>query len=514
MLGVVLPTYNLGDSLRAVRREDLEPVAIDVERFGALQSEPSRVERPSWETGYATLLVVVDALAVTIAAFVALRTRFGQLPYAAVSGLSYQWVTATFAPVWVLLMATGRAYESRFLGGGSEEYKRVFNAAIRFTAVVATFAYATKIELARGYVAIALPLATLLTLAFRYLARQVVYRGRAKGDFCHRVLVVGNRQQVIELIRQVRREPNAGLVVVGACVTGNTDTLTVGGEVVPVMGGLADVVGALRILDIDTVAVAASPGVTAGTLRRLSWEIEGSGVDLVVAPQLTDIAGPRIHIRPVAGLPLLYVEEPQLTGARRILKGLFDRLMAALLVLALSPLLIAIAVIIRSMSKGQAFFKQTRVGRGGKEFTVFKFRTMRLDAEAMLATLQEQNESADGLLFKMKSDPRITREGKWLRKYSLDELPQLFNVLRGEMSLVGPRPPLPTEVARYHEDVRRRLLVKPGITGLWQISGRSDLDWEETVRLDLYYVENWSIPFDFLILWRTLFAVLEGRGAY
>ena len=489
-------------------------MAIDVEQLDARQTGPSRVERPAWETGYATLLIVVDALAVTIAAFIALRTRFGASPAAAVNGLSYQWVTAAFAPAWVLLMATGRAYESRFLGGGSEEYKRVFNAAIRFTAVVATFAYATKIELARGYVAVALPLATFLTLAFRHFARQVVYRARIKGEFCHRVLVVGNRQQVIELIKQVRREPKAGLVVVGACVTGNTDTLMINGEAIPVMGGLPEVVGALRLLDIDTVAVAASPGVTAGTLRRLSWEIEGSGVDLVVAPQLTDIAGPRIHIRPVAGLPLLYVEEPQLTGARRILKGLFDRVMAGLLVLALAPVLIAITVVIRSMSKGPAFFRQTRVGRGGEEFTVFKFRTMRVDAEDMLASLQAQNENADGLLFKMKSDPRITREGKWLRKYSLDELPQLFNVLLGEMSLVGPRPPLPTEAARYGDDVRRRLLVKPGITGLWQISGRSDLDWDETVRLDLYYVENWSIPFDFLILWRTVFAVLEGRGAY
>ncbi|MEP7055351.1 MAG: sugar transferase [Actinomycetota bacterium] len=488
-------------------------MAVDVERFRPQQREPSKVERPAWETGYATALVVVDAFAVTIAAFIALRTRFGQGP-AAVGGVSYDWVTATFAPAWVLLMATGRAYETRFLGGGSEEYKRVFNAAIRFTAVVATLAYATKIELARGYVGIALPLATLFTLAFRHIARQVVYHYRARGDFCHRVLVVGNRQQVIELIRQVRREPRAGLVVVGACVTGDTGTLMVGSDVIPVMGGISDVVAALQTLDIDTVAVAASPGVTAGTLRRLSWEIEGSGVDLVVAPQLTDIAGPRIHIRPVAGLPLLYVEEPQLTGARRILKGLFDRIVAGLLVLAFSPVLIAITIIIRAMSKGPALFRQTRVGRNGEEFTVIKFRTMRADAEAQLAALQSQNVNADGLLFKIKSDPRITREGKWLRKYSLDELPQLFNVLRGEMSLVGPRPPLPTEAARYGDDVRRRLLVKPGITGLWQISGRSDLDWEETVRLDLYYVENWSIPFDFLILWRTLYAVLEGKGAY
>jgi exopolysaccharide biosynthesis polyprenyl glycosylphosphotransferase len=226
-------------------------------------------------------------------------------------------------------------------------------------------------------------------------------------------------------------------------------------------------------------------------------EIEGTGVDLVVAPQLTDIAGPRIHIRPVSGLPLLYVEEPELTGARRIVKGLFDRALALVLVVVFAPLLAGISLLIRSTSEGPAFFRQIRVGRNGEEFTVFKFRTMRIDAEQLLADLQQHNENADGLLFKMRDDPRITRHGRWLRKYSLDELPQLFNVLRGEMSLVGPRPPLPSEVAKYGDDVRRRLLVKPGITGLWQISGRSDLDWDETVRLDVYYVENCSIAFDF-----------------
>jgi exopolysaccharide biosynthesis polyprenyl glycosylphosphotransferase len=260
--------------------------------------------------------------------------------------------------------------------------------------------------------------------------------------------------------------------------------------------------------------VGAWSDLTQADLRRLSWELEGSGVDLVVAPSLTDIAGPRIHIRPVAGLPLLHVEQPEFSGGRRLLKGTVDRLLATSALLLLIPVLAALAAAIRLTSSGPALFRQTRVGVDGRTFTIFKLRSMYVDAEQRLAALQDRNENADGLLFKIKDDPRVTPLGALLRRFSLDELPQLLNVLRGDMSLVGPRPPLPAEVAQYGDDVRRRLLVKPGLTGLWQISGRSDLSWDESVRLDLHYVENWTLALDLLILWKTGFAVLQRRGAY
>jgi exopolysaccharide biosynthesis polyprenyl glycosylphosphotransferase len=215
----------------------------------------------------------------------------------------------------------------------------------------------------------------------------------------------------------------------------------------------------------------------------------------------------------VAGLPLLHVEEPELAGSRRVMKMLFDRAVALSVVLVFSPLLIGLALAVRFTSRGPAIFKQVRVGRGGQTFRMYKFRSMYVDAEARLAGLQGSNEG-QGVLFKMRDDPRVTRAGKFLRKWSLDELPQLFNVLKGDMSLVGPRPPLPKEVAEYERDVHRRLMVKPGLTGLWQISGRSDLAWEESVRLDLRYVENWTLAMDFVILWRTVFAVLRREGAY
>jgi exopolysaccharide biosynthesis polyprenyl glycosylphosphotransferase len=226
------------------------------------------------------------------------------------------------------------------------------------------------------------------------------------------------------------------------------------------------------------------------------------------------VAGPRLHIRPLCGLPLLHVEQPDLDGGRRLVKTAMDRIGSLLALLLLSPALIGIAIAVKATSRGSVLFAQTRVGRSGREFQMWKFRSMESDAEQRLSELTAQNRHGDEVLFKIARDPRVTPVGRWLRRFSLDELPQLVNVLRGEMSLVGPRPPLPGEVARYGSDVHRRLLVRPGLTGLWQINGRSDLSWDESIRLDLRYVENWSLSMDLLILWRTLAAVVTGQGAY
>jgi exopolysaccharide biosynthesis polyprenyl glycosylphosphotransferase len=232
-----------------------------------------------------------------------------------------------------------------------------------------------------------------------------------------------------------------------------------------------------------------------------------------MAPALTDVAGPRIHTQQVAGLPLIHVTTPTLEGGQRVAKRLFDVLAATCLVILAGPMMIVIALLVRLDSRGSIIFRQERIGVDGTSFKMLKFRSMVSDAESRLEELKDKNEG-EGLLFKMRDDPRITRVGRFLRKYSLDELPQLFNVLNGSMSLVGPRPPLPTEVAEYGHDLRRRLLVKPGLTGLWQVSGRSNLSWEDSVRLDLYYVENWSLAGDLIILLRTFRAVFSSHGAY
>jgi exopolysaccharide biosynthesis polyprenyl glycosylphosphotransferase len=281
----------------------------------------------------------------------------------------------------------------------------------------------------------------------------------------------------------------------------------------PILGGLDEVVDVVKQFEVDTVAVLPCPELDGPALRRLGWELENTEAELLLAPAVTEIAGPRVRIRPVAGLPLMHMERPELTGVRRLGKEITDRAAAAFGVLLLAPALAGIALAVRLTSRGPVFFRQERIGRDGKPFTMLKFRTMVAGADRMVETLAAANEG-NGVLFKQKNDARVTPVGRVLRRYSLDELPQLFNVLRGEMSLVGPRPPLQSEVEQYGYDMRRRFLVKPGLTGLWQVSGRSDLSWDDSVRIDVRYVENWSLTFDFMIMWKTVGAVLRGSGAY
>ena len=443
----------------------------------------------------------------TLAGVIALLSRFGED-----ATTTYHVLTVLFPVGFVASVALARGYEHRFLGTGSEEYRRVADAGVRYLALAAVAAYGLRYELARGYVLLAFPCAIAFVLAGRCGARQWLHRVRRQGRMSHKVLVLGRERSAAELIRQLRLEPHAGFEVVGACIDGSAADVVEG---VPVLGSAVDdVLTTLDRCGADTVAVSAWSPLTQEQLRRLSWELEGTGIALVVAPSLTDVAGPRIHIRPVSGLPLLHVEQPELTGARRLVKRLFDTVAAIAGLLLLAPALLAVAIAVKATSAGPVLFKQERVGRDGSTFQMWKFRSMRDSAEEELAALLGENDAADGLLFKMRKDPRVTPLGERLRRYSIDEVPQLVHLLRGQMSLVGPRPPLPSEVARYAPDVHRRLLVKPGITGLWQVSGRSDLAWEEAVRLDLHYVENWSLTLDLMIIWKTIFAVLKRKGAY
>jgi exopolysaccharide biosynthesis polyprenyl glycosylphosphotransferase len=352
------------------------------------------------------------------------------------------------------------------------------------------------------------------TVLSRFALRKGLHRSRARGYFLRRVLVVGHADAVAELCRQLRRQRYHGLDPIGACLPPQqVDRAVVDGVGLPVYGTFTDVGAAVTVGAADAVIVLSCPELDGVRLRRLAWQLEGDDVDLIVASALMDVAGDRTTIRPVDGLPMLHVEHPRLRGTRRVVKEVVDRLGAAVLLALLAPLLGALALAVRLGSPGPALFRQVRVGRDGEEFTIYKFRTMATDAEQRLATLQESNEH-DGVLFKMRTDPRVTRVGRYLRRFSLDELPQLVNVLAGRMSLVGPRPPLPAEVAVYPQDMRRRLVVKPGLTGLWQVSGRAELSWEETIRLDLRYVENWSLWLDLVILLRTVTAVLRHSGAY
>ncbi len=284
-------------------------------------------------------------------------------------------------------------------------------------------------------------------------------------------------------------------------------------HIIPVLGTFSDVADVAARMHADSGILTSSDQLPPATVRRIAWSLESSTVELAVAPALTEIAGPRIHIRQLAGLPLLHVAVPQYEGSKQAAKAVFDVTTAVVLSILLSPVLLVLALIVRFSSRGPVIFKQERVGLNGRTFRMLKFRTMVDGAEDRLDELMPLNEGS-GPLFKVRDDPRVTRVGRILRRYSLDELPQLWNVIRGDMSIVGPRPPLPSEVERYEPEVRRRLLVKPGVTGPWQISGRSDLSWAEGVRLDLFYVENWSLMGDLLMIWRTLRVVLRRHGAY
>jgi len=477
-----------------------------------------RRPRRRWEFRYLGRTVVLDLLAGVIAAVLAFEVRFGEeiTPY----NLTYLLLSAMLPIGLFCALAINRAYERRLLFVGTEEYQRVLSAGLALTATLAIGSYAFDVHLARGYVLVALPLGTAACLLLRFGNRKVLHRARRRGECLRRTIVVGHELAVVAITRQLRRERYHGLEVAGACLppfrpgAGPADGWHDGqvGDV-PVYGTFAEVPKAVRQAGADTVIVLSCPEFDGVKLRRLAWRLERDDIDLIVASSLMDVAGARTTIRPVDGLPMLHVEHPSLSGARRVVKNVFDRVGAAVLILLASPVLLAVAVAVKLDSPGPILFRQVRVGRHGREFLIYKFRTMHTDAERRLAELKHLNEQ-DGVLFKMRDDPRITRAGKWLRRLSLDELPQLFNVLGGAMSLVGPRPPLPQEVAKYPADARRRLEVRPGMTGLWQVSGRSDLPWEEAVRLDLRYVENWSLTLDLIILLRTLTAVCRGAGAY
>ncbi|GAA0297417.1 sugar transferase [Kineococcus aurantiacus] len=472
--------------------------------------------RASWQRRYVRTITAADAAAALVGALLGWAVRFGgdaPLRTGAVPGLSVAWTMVLLPPVWVLAMLLFRAYEPRFLGIGPEEFQRVLLAGTTVVALVGTASWAFQLDVARGFVVVALPVAGLLTVLGRLVVRGLLHRRRAVGECVQSTVVAGHPHAVAALIRQVRRDTDHGLRVDAVCTPDGRTTPELEGLGVPVLGDLGQIAAVTAELDADVVAALTSPELDGPTLRRLGWELEDTRADLIVAPTLTDVVGPRVVIRPVSGLPLLHVERPELRGVRHAGKALFDRGSALLGLLLLAPLFTVLAVLVKLDSPGPVFFRQTRVGRDGREFSMVKFRSMVVDAEKLLIDLRTESDG-NGLLFKMRRDPRVTRVGAFLRRYSIDELPQLFNVLGGSMSLVGPRPPLPAEVAEYGEDLRRRLLVKPGLTGLWQVSGRSDLSLDESTRLDLQYVENWSPAFDVMILAKTAHAVVGGRGAY
>jgi len=312
--------------------------------------------------------------------------------------------------------------------------------------------------------------------------------------------------------KTIQRAPGSGLLLVGA-LSESVDHRPPPIHGVPVLGDYAFLLQAVDAVQADTVILTGADDINPDDMRRVGWGLQAREVELIVAPALTDIAGPRIHARPVAGLPLIHVSYPSFEGVRRWSKRTFDVLASSLLIVLASPVLLGVVIAVKRSGPGDIIYRQVRVGRHGNPFGMLKFRSMVQHADDQLESLLDAQGTSDTPLFKVTNDPRITPVGLFLRKYSLDELPQLFNVFLGEMSLVGPRPQRAAEVALYDDAASRRLIMKPGMSGLWQVSGRSNLSWEDSIRLDLYYVENWSLTADILILWRTVRAVVRPEGA-
>jgi exopolysaccharide biosynthesis polyprenyl glycosylphosphotransferase len=476
-----------------------------------------------WRWRYAVRLIITDLVAISAATIVTQIVWFGLdvgslAQFGSSGGISlstYSAISIVVIVSWMVVLSVYGSRGDRVVGTGTVEYKIIVDATLRLFGLFAIIAFLFQINFSRGYFIIALPLGAIVLLSTRLMWRRWLKGKRRRGEYSANVLLVGSEVTASHTARELARHPEAGYRVVGACIPSGLIADYLPGTTIPVAGSVDRIGPAIAATGADTVVITSSDELSPARIRELSWSLEPGRQHLVVAPSLTDIGGPRLHTRPVAGLPLIHVETPRYEGFKRYQKRLFDIVSSALLITVLGPVLLCIAMTIRLSTPGGVFFRQQRVGLNGSHFYMLKFRSMVPDAEALLTDLlQEDRSEGNSILFKMKNDPRVTPIGKVLRRYSLDELPQLFNVFRGDMSLIGPRPPLQKEVDLYETHVHRRFLMKPGITGLWQVSGRSDLSWEDSVRLDLYYVENWSMVGDFVILMKTARAVVGRSGAY
>jgi exopolysaccharide biosynthesis polyprenyl glycosylphosphotransferase len=505
----------LGDALPDGRLSIARPSAFGATTFAAPDLTVP-VQRIGWRLGYRLALVGTDLAAIGVALLFAQSVRFGMSPFHLLKDFDgYTIIGIALGIVWMGMLSANRSRDVRVLGAGTTEYQRVAKGTGYAFGVFAVIIVLLKPDVARGYLLIALPVGLLLLLAERFLWRSWLVARRREGLCLIGAVVVGNHQDATRVTNELIRHHHAGYRPVGVAYTdgtGGAEFAAADGRNVPLVDypALSDTV---RATHTRAVIVAGELPGGREAIQDLGWRLENSKTELILTSRLTDVAGPRIHMRPVDGLPMLHVDLPQYAGLNHTIKRGIDVGLAGLAVLLLSPVLAAVALAVYLEDRGPVLFRQERIGVAGERFTMFKFRSMVVDAEARLAELTAANQGA-GLLFKMKDDPRITRIGAFIRRYSLDELPQLLNVLNGTMSLIGPRPPLPREVAAYEGRVNRRLLIKPGITGLWQVSGRSNLSWEESVKLDLYYVENWSVTTDFMILAKTVRAVLKRDGAY
>ena len=453
----------------------------------------------AWKRDYRQILRWTDTVVVACSVGFAQAMRFE--PAADTTAA----VSVVIAVLWMGALGVYRTRESRLLGSGLEEYRRVGAATLTLFAGIALLSYVFKLEINRSYLVFALPLGLVALLANRRVVRHIMGSRRRKQGLVCPVLAIGTADSVRALKEDLALHPEEGYTVVDSCGAGGISDLSayLSGD---------DFMAAVLESGAGMVVITSSH-LSDGQIRDLSWHLERFDVDLVVATGIRNVSMRRIMIRPVSGVALIHIEKPQYEAAKRFRKRLFDVAFSAAALLLTAPLLALVALAIKLEDYGPVFYVSDRIGLEGRRFRMLKFRTMAVGADQRIAEVAHLDEG-NGVLFKIRSDPRVTRVGRFLRRYSIDEVPQFVNVLRRDMSVVGPRPPLPSEASAYDDQMWRRLLVRPGITGLWQISGRSDLSWEDSVRLDLSYVENWSMTSDLVIAAKTVSVVRRGSGAY
>jgi exopolysaccharide biosynthesis polyprenyl glycosylphosphotransferase len=472
---------------------------------GGLQDGSRRPDRSGVLAPYRARLIITDAAAVTAAFAIGLLVSSRASTWAIDPTLAIYGTPVAIALLWLAMLALRGSYDQRIIGLGTEEIRRVVSATLYTFAVVAGLSYLIRADISRAYAFVSLPLGLLLIVLGRFVWRGWLYRQRGRQAFQNATLIVGSGPASDELVDRLERDSYAGYRVAGRYEAPAT-------SIDGLDDWLAGLTAAVDGLDVEAIAIAPSETITSETIRQIAWQLEGRPVDLLIAPAIMDISGPRLSVRPAAGLPLLHLDEAVLTRPQRFTKRMLDLVGSLTMVVLLSPVMLAAALAVRLSSRGPVIFRQTRIGRAGRPFTMLKFRTMVQNADELREQLRTQHDLEDPM-FKLADDPRITKPGRFLRRWSLDELPQLFNIVGGSMSLVGPRPHPLDDVNRYELAAFRRLALKPGLTGLWQVEGRSELGWSEALQLDLYYVESWSLSGDLVLLARTLRAVIQGRGA-
>lgn len=460
---------------------------------------------------FSMLLVPLDAVMIFAAFLLSYyaRVESGALPVAYVFPLNqYVAIVAAITAVWLVIFALSGLYTLRSTRRGLSEFYRILAATSIGTLVVVATIFFLRINFfSRLVIIIAFITALVLVTMARIVMRLVQRSFFRYGIGVRRALIVGTGRTATILANELTKV-DRGYSIIGYIKESEAQKTSLK----PILGNLNDAAALVKKHNPDEL-LDADPKLNDAAKQDLINIAEDAGIDFRFTSTLAELVTSRVEAVAVAGIPVMTVQRTALEGWGRVMKRLLD-LTASLLALPLVIIIyLLLAIAIKMDSPGPAIFKQTRVGKGGREFESYKFRSMVKDAETRLADLRARNE-ATGPVFKMKDDPRVTRVGRFLRRTSLDELPQIFNVIRGEMSLVGPRPPLPTEVAQYDRLQRRRLTIKPGITGPWQVSGRSDISFEEWVRLDVYYIQNWSLLLDITILLKTVYVVLRRKGAY